>query len=52
MVANLQQYVIENTDCQMGNIEAEGILDFVIKEVTPFIYNQAIGDARKIIERQ
>lgn len=52
MVENIQQYFQKNTDYEMGNIEAEELLDLVLEEMAPIIYNQAIQDARKVMQKQ
>ncbi|ANE48298.1 hypothetical protein SY83_20660 [Paenibacillus swuensis] len=45
MVSNLQIYVQEQWNQEIGQLPAELLLDFVLKELTPHVYNQAIDDA-------
>ncbi|MEQ1909456.1 MAG: DUF2164 domain-containing protein [Vicinamibacterales bacterium] len=44
--ASLKRYVAENLDTEMGDLKAALMLDFVLKEIGPTIYNQAIADAQ------
>ena len=44
--ASLKRYVSENLDEEMGDLKARLMLDFVVKEIGPTIYNQAIADAQ------
>lgn len=49
IVRNIQGYFSDERDEEIGNIAAEDILQFIVKEVAPFIYNQALTEARKVI---
>jgi uncharacterized protein (DUF2164 family) len=49
IIASIQQYFTEEMDESIGNLAAENLLDFIIKEVSPFVYNQALSDARKVV---
>lgn len=44
--ASLKRYVAENLDEEMGDLKAGLMLDFVLKDIAPTIYNQAITDAQ------
>ena len=44
--ASLKRYVAENLDEEIGDLKAGLMLDFVLKEIAPSIYNQAIADAQ------
>ena len=43
---SLKRYVAENLDEEMGDLKAALMLDFVLKDIGPTIYNQAIADAQ------
>ena len=36
----------------IGEIAAQQMLDYILKEIGPYIYNQAIGDAKTMIEQK
>ena len=44
--ASIKRYVAENLDENIGDLKARLMLDFVMKEIAPTIYNQAIADAQ------
>jgi uncharacterized protein (DUF2164 family) len=47
VLTSLQRYFSENMDEKIGNLQARNLLDFVLKEIGPSIYNQAISDAQR-----
>lgn len=49
LAEDLQEYLADQLSERMGNLVAEGILDFVLNLVAPYVYNQAIADAQKIV---
>jgi uncharacterized protein (DUF2164 family) len=51
-VAALQQYVRDNLDEQVGELKAGLLLDFILAELGPTVYNQAIADARAFFEER
>jgi uncharacterized protein (DUF2164 family) len=51
-VAALQQYSMDNLDEPLGDLKAGLLLDFVLSELGPSIYNQAIADARSFFEER
>lgn len=52
LVENIQQFFELERSETIGSIAAEQLLDFMIKEIGPHIYNHAINDARKtVLER-
>lgn len=51
-VASLRRYLEEHMDLDVGDLKAELLLDFVIEELGPTIYNQAIADARAFFEER
>jgi uncharacterized protein (DUF2164 family) len=52
IIALLQQYFREERDEEIGDLAAELLLDFMVKQVGPFVYNQAINDAQFIINQK
>ncbi|MBS1817326.1 MAG: DUF2164 domain-containing protein [Acidobacteria bacterium] len=44
--ASIKRYVAEELDQEIGDLKAGLMLDFVLKEIAPTIYNQAIADAQ------
>lgn len=52
LVEDIQEYLETELSERIGNLAAEGLLDFVLSQVTPYVYNQAIADARKISMQQ
>ena len=43
---NLEQYM----DQRLGNIAAEALLDFFVKEIGPTVYNKAVADAQQRLQ--
>ncbi|MHB1684846.1 MAG: DUF2164 domain-containing protein [Bacilli bacterium] len=52
LIEELQEYLLEQLSESIGNVAAEGIFEFVLNLVSPYVYNQAIADARKVAEQQ
>jgi uncharacterized protein (DUF2164 family) len=46
LVASIQRYFAEHMDEEIGDLKAMLLLDFVLQEVGPSVYNQAITDAQ------
>lgn len=52
LIASIQQYFELERSETLGSIAAEQLLDFMIREIGPHVYNHAIHDARKtVLER-
>jgi uncharacterized protein (DUF2164 family) len=49
IIRNIQVYFLDEHDQEVGDIAAEGVLQFFWKEIGPYIYNDALGEARKVI---
>lgn len=52
MVVKLQQYFGSELDQDLGQFDAEFLLDFIAKELGGYYYNQGLTDARKILEHR
>jgi len=51
-IAALQQYFADNIEEPIGDLKAGLLLDFILTELGPSIYNQAIADARTFFEER
>ena len=49
-LASITQYVSENLDQELGDLQSGFLLDFVLKEIGPTIYNRAIQDAQTYLQ--
>jgi uncharacterized protein (DUF2164 family) len=45
-IASLQMYFLEERQEEMGNIAAGALLEFILTEIGPSIYNRGVRDAR------
>ena len=52
LLGSLKRYVAENLDLEMGDLKAKLLLDYVLKEIGPSVYNQAIADAQATIQEK
>jgi len=50
-VASIQRYFRENLPEEVGDLAAGLLLNFFIEEIGPAIYNQAVADAQRRMER-
>ncbi|TWO72156.1 DUF2164 domain-containing protein [Caenimonas sedimenti] len=46
-IASLQRYFSEHMEEKIGNVAAGGLLGFVLEEIGPTIYNQAVADVQE-----
>lgn len=51
-VAAIREYVSDNLDEEIGDLKATLFVDFIVTEIGPSIYNQAIADAQKYFEER
>lgn len=49
-IASLQRYFEENLPDPIGDLPAGLLLDFLLKEIGPAIYNQAVKDAQSQLQ--
>jgi uncharacterized protein (DUF2164 family) len=49
-VASLRAYAAENFDNELSELQATLLLDHVLSDIGPAIYNQAAADARAYVE--
>ena len=52
IISKLQRYYYEERQEELGLIGAENLYAFFIKDLAPYIYNQALKDVRKMMDRQ
>ena len=52
LTARLQDYYERERSETIGNLEAELLLDFMLSEFGPFIYNKAISDVRTFMNKK
>lgn len=45
-IASIRRYFDEELEQDIGDLKAGNILEFIIKELAPSVYNQAIEDAQ------
>jgi uncharacterized protein (DUF2164 family) len=50
VLRSLTRFFDSEIDVQLSGFQAERVLDFVVKELGPAVYNQAIGDARGFVQ--
>jgi uncharacterized protein (DUF2164 family) len=52
LLASIKRYVAENLDQDIGDLKAGLILDYVLEEIAPSVYNQAIQDAQRYFQER
>lgn len=45
LIENLKRYYWDERNEEINNLAAELMLDFIVNEIGPYIYNQAIEDS-------
>lgn len=51
-IASIKRYFDEELDQKVGDLQAGLLLDFVLKEIAPSVYNSAIADAQGWVRDQ
>ncbi len=49
-IASIERYFAENLDTRIGNIAAGGLLNFMVEEVGPAIYNRAVAEVQERLQ--
>jgi uncharacterized protein (DUF2164 family) len=52
IVHKIKRYFSEELDQEIGQFDAEFLLDFFSKEIGPYYYNRGLYDARAVLERR
>ncbi|MFQ5568027.1 MAG: DUF2164 domain-containing protein [Rhodothermales bacterium] len=50
LIESIKCYFLEERDEKIGDLQASFFLEFILKEVGPSIYNQAIKDAQSSLQ--
>lgn len=45
-IASIRRYFAESWDLEVGDLKADLLLDYVLREIGPTIYNRAVADAQ------
>ena len=45
IVHSLRKYFREELDVELGGLQAQFFLDYILKEIAPFAYNRGVRDA-------
>ena len=48
-IASIQRYFREELEQDIGDLKATMFVEFILKEIAPTVYNQAIADAQAYI---
>jgi uncharacterized protein (DUF2164 family) len=51
-IAALREYFAAEMDEPIGDLKASLLLEFILRELGPSVYNQAIADARVFFEQR
>lgn len=49
IIKSLKYYFEENMETEIGDLKASLFLEYILKEIGPSIYNQAILDAQSVM---
>jgi uncharacterized protein (DUF2164 family) len=49
-ILSIERYFRENMDEPIGNVAAGGLLGFLLEEIGPAIYNQAVADVQERLQ--
>ena len=49
---SIKRYVAENLEQDIGDLKADSLLDYFLKEIGPSVYNQAIADAQQYFQER
>ncbi len=52
MKSKINTFFQEERGEEIGELATQIVLDFVLKELSPYIYNQGIKDAKTIVEQK
>jgi uncharacterized protein (DUF2164 family) len=50
LIPSIQKYFREHMDDDIGDLKAELLLDFCLREICPTVYNRAIHDAQAFLQ--
>ncbi len=52
LIGSIKQFFLKELDEEIGDLKAERVLDFFVKEMGPSVYNRAIADARTYFQEK
>lgn len=52
LVGRLQRYFNDELDHEIGQFDADFLLDFIAKEMGAYFYNQGLADAQTVVEKR
>lgn len=52
MIKNVKAYFEDERSETIGDLGAEQFIDFMIKELGPYIYNKGVADARALLHEK
>jgi uncharacterized protein (DUF2164 family) len=50
LIGSLRRYFSEHLELEIGQLKASLVLDFVLKEIAPSVYNRAVGHAQSAMQ--
>ena len=50
LITSIQRYFEENMEEKLGNLTADALLDFLLEELGPIVYNKAVADVQKRLQ--
>ena len=50
LIASMQRYFEENMVEKIGNLTADSLLDFLLEELGPVVYNKAVADVQERLQ--
>ncbi len=52
LIPSIRRYMTENMEQEIGDLKADLLLDYFLKEIAPTVYNQAITDAQAYFQEK
>lgn len=52
IIDRVQQYFRDERDEEISELAADLLLDFITKQIRPWIYNQAVDDAQALVSQR
>lgn len=49
-IKSIQQYFQENREEKIGNLGADGLLNYFLEELGPLVYNKAVADVQNRLQ--
>jgi len=52
ILRSIERFFSDELEFEIGELQAGFVLDFFLKEIAPFAYNQGVEDARKFLREK